>query len=409
MKVGTGYSNKKDAFAAGREVAENAMRSHGIERADMVIAFRRGYLDHDDFLKGIISITGYKTQIIGGSAIGIITNDDLSYKEFASGAAVFNSDTLTHRVFCADNLDEDEEKAGEALGDALSKEKDGKLVLLFYDSIRRPPEKDTPPVLNSSSLLLKGLERSFTKRAPVIGAGLVGDYNFNFTRQYCGSYVGDQRAVGTLLDGDFNVYSRITHGCTPLDGIYYRITSMEGSFIYELDGRPIADVIDDIYGSKGWREQQPVKLLTVGLNYGERWDVSEESTCVNRLILGALPDGKGISIFEPDLENGTMIRFMVRDTDEMMRSARINAEGIMEEIVAKGERPVFGLYIDCAGRAAEYQNIMFEEASIIQDVFNIYGVQLFGFYSGVEIAPMPEKSRGLDWTGVLLVFSEEKK
>lgn len=408
MKTGTGYSNKRDAFAAGREVAENAMLSQGIERADLVIAFRSGYEDHGDFLRGILSITGDRTPIIGGSAVGVITNTGLSYREFASGAAVLSSDTLTHRVICVENLDKGEEKAGEVLGNALSKEREGKLVLLFYDSIRRPPSNSMPPVLNSSSSLLKGIERGFVKNTPIIGAGLVGDYGFNYTRQFCGSHVGEQTAVGTLLDGNFNIYSRITHGCTPLDGIYYRITRMEGSFIHELDNMPVTDIIDDIYRGKGWREQQPVRLLTVGVNLGNRFDVSEESTCVNRLILGALPDGKGISLFEPDLEKGTMIRFMIRDTDEMIRSARINAEGILEDIIAKGERPVFGLYIDCAGRTAEYQNIMSEEASIIQDVFNIYGVQLFGFYSGVEIAPMPDKSRGLDWTGVLLVFSEGK-
>lgn len=409
MKAGTGYSNKMDAFAAGREVAENAMRSQGIGRADLVIAFRRGYADHSDFLRGIISITGDSTPVIGGSAIGVITNSDLSYRGFSSGAAVISSDTLIQKVICAENIDKEEEKAGEALGNALSREQDGKLVLLFYDSIRRPPLDGMPPVLNSSSYLLKGIERGFVKKTPIIGAGLIGDYDFNYTRQFCGSGVGAQTAVGTILNGNFNIYSRITHGCTPLDGIYYRITRMDGSFIHELDGIPITDIIDDVYRSKRWRDQQPVKLLTIGVNHGDRFELSEESTCVNRLILGALPDGKGISLFEPDLEEGTMIRFMVRDTDEMMRSARRNAEGVMEEIIAKGERPVFGLYIDCAGRTAEYQNIMSEEASIVQDVFNVYGVQLFGFYSGVEIAPMPDRSRGLDWTGVLLVFSEGKR
>ncbi len=409
MKAGTGYSHKKDAFSAGREAAENAVRSQGLDRADLVLAFRRGHADHDEFFKGIMSITGKNTPILGGSAIGIITNNELSYREFASGAVVLQSDSLTSRIFCADAIDKGEEKAGEVLGEALSKETGGKLVLLFYDSIRRPPAGAMPPVLNSSSYLLKGIERRFNKPIPVVGAGLIGDFDFNFTRQFCGSYIGEQKAVGALLDGDFKVYTRITHGCTPLDGIYYRITRMEGPLIYELDGKPITDIIDDIYGTRRWREQKPVKLLTLGVNYGDRYDQSEESTCVNRLILGALPNGEGISIFESDLETGALIRFMVRDTDEMMRSARINTEGIMEEIIAKGERPVLGLYIDCAGRTAEYQDIISEEAEIIQNVFSLYGVQLFGFYSGVEIAPMPEKSRGLDWTGVLLIFSEEKK
>jgi len=409
MKAGAGYSNKKDPFAAGREAAENAMKSQGIERADLVIAFRRGYLDLGEFLKGLMSVTGKSTPVIGGSAIGVITNNELSYSRYASGAVVLSSGKLTSRIFCAGDLDKGEEKAGEDLGEMLSKEKGGKLALLFYDSVRRPPVDGMPPVLNSSSLLLRGIRKHFNKQIPVVGAGLIGEFDFNFTGQFCGSYIGAQKAVAALLDGDFNVYTRITHGCTPLDGIYYNITRVEGSIIYELDNKPITDVIDDLYGARSWREQKPVKLLTIGVDCGNRYDLVEESTCINRLILGALPDGEGISIFESDLETGTPIRFMVRDTDEMMRSARINAEGIMEEIIKKGEKPVFGLYIDCAGRTAEYQNIISEEAEIIQDVFSLYGVQLFGFYSGVEIAPMLEKSRGLDWTGVLLVFSEGRK
>ena len=35
-----------------------------------------------------------------------------------------------------------------------------------------------------------------------------------------------------------------------------------------------------------------------------------------------------------------------------------------------------------------------------------YKTPLLGFYSGVEIAPFLQKSRGLDWTGVLLVLAE---
>lgn len=409
MKAGTGYSNKKDAFEAGREAAVYAMQSQGIDRADLVLAFRRGYLDHNEYFKGIKSVTGNSAPIIGGSAVGVITNNDLSYKEYASGVLIINSNDLIRKVLSVGDIDKDMEKSGEQLGDALEMEGDGKLFLLFYDSIKTPPKDDIPPVLNSSSLLLKGIGKHSRKKIPIVGAGLLGDYTFDFSRQFYGADVGCQKAVGVLLGGNFNAYTRITHGCTPLDGVYYKITRIDGSIIYELDGKPITEVIDDMYGDNSWRGQYPVKLLTVGVNYGERYDLSEESTCVNRLILGALPNGEGISLFESDLENGALIRFMVRDTDEMMNSARINAEGIMSDITARGERPVFGLYIDCAGRTAEYQNILSEEAAIIQEVFNRYGVQLFGFYSGVEIAPVGEVSKGLDWTGVLLVFSEVLK
>jgi hypothetical protein len=78
----------------------------------------------------------------------------------------------------------------------------------------------------------------------------------------------------------------------------------------------------------------------------------------------------------------------------------------LKKIIANGEKPVFGLYIDCAGRAAKVSDTLTEEASEVQNVFNQYNTPLFGFYSGVEVAPLLGKNRGLDWTGVLLVLAK---
>jgi hypothetical protein len=50
---------------------------------------------------------------------------------------------------------------------------------------------------------------------------------------------------------------------------------------------------------------------------------------------------------------------------------------------------------------------MTEEAAEVQQAFSRHGCPLFGFYSGVEVAPFLNKSRGLDWTGVLVVIAEE--
>ena len=79
----------------------------------------------------------------------------------------------------------------------------------------------------------------------------------------------------------------------------------------------------------------------------------------------------------------------------------------MKGIIDDGKTPVIGLYIDCAGRAAEMSNTETEEAAEIQRVMNRYDTPLLGFYSGVEVAPILGKSRGLDWTGVLLVLAQD--
>jgi len=390
----------------GKKVAENAIINGSIGKPSLVLAFCKGQVDHEEYFRGIQDVVGSKVPIIGGSTIGIITNDSISYEGYPAGAAIVESETLCHREGAAGDLDKNEKLAGQLLAEKLSNSIDAKLLLLFYDSIKNPPKETTPPVINASPPLIEGIEKRLKSNIPIIGGGVIGDYEFSHTKQFCGSYVDHQSVVGSLLGGDFKPYFRIMHGCTPKDGIYHTITKIEGPILYEVDGKPVVDMIDDQYGNMEWRNQVPVGRLTIGVNHGEKFGDLKEENFVNRLISGVLPDGKGIVLFEPDLKVGTEILFMLRNNKMMIESARKNSSELMEEIIANGEKPVFGLYIDCAGRTAKMSDALTEEASEVQNVFNQYDTPLFGFYSGVEVAPLLGKSRGLDWTGVLLVLAK---
>ena len=407
MKVGIGYNQKKDAFAAGKKGAEDAIEKGAVFRPDFAFAFCSEKVDPDMFFKGIQSVIGDKTPIAGGSASGVISNEELSYEGSATAVAVIESDGLRFQIAVVDELDKGEEVAGKRLAETITDLTEGNALIMFYDSIKTPATENSPPVLNASTPLISGFEKGLQGNIPVWGAGLVGDYNFfHPTRQFCGTYVDSQSVVGVLLSGSFTPYFRIMHGCSPLDGVYHKVTKIEGSTLYELDGKPVVEIIDDLYGNQDWRHLHPVDLLTIGVNYGERFEEPEEANYVNRLITGALPDGSGISIFEPDLEYGSEIQFMLRDSSRMISSARENASDVMDQIRADGKKAAFGLYIDCAGRSAGYSNTTSEEAGEVMDVLTRHNTPLLGFYSGVEIAPFLQKSRGLDWTGVLLVLAE---
>ena len=406
MKIGIGYSNEQDSFRLGKNVAENALKNGKIDAPAMIITFCGGEVDHDAYFRGLQTLAGEEVPIIGGSAIGIITNEHLSYDGFPAGAAIIESDTLQHIEASANNLHKNEKLAGQRLAEKLSNTIDGKLLLMFYDSIKKLPTENSPPAINGSPPLIEGIEEKLKLKVPIIGAGLVGDYNFNATKQFCGSFVETQSVIGSLLAGDFKPYFSIMHGCVPKDGIYRTITRAEGPFLYEVDGKPVIDMIDDQYGSKEWSTQMPVRRLTIGVNHGEKYGEFSEDQFVNRLIAGVLPDREGILLFEPDLAEGSEILFMLRNNKLMMESVQKNTEELFEKIITKGEKPVFGLYIDCAGRTALLSETLTEEASEVQNIFNRYNAPLLGFYSGVEVAPLLGKSRGLDWTGVLLVLAE---
>ena len=405
MKVGIGYGNQPEAFACGRQIARDALANGNITRPGLVLAFFGGAVDSDAFFRGLVQEVGPSIPIVGGSAIGVITNNDLSYAGYPAGAAVFESTDSAWKIASAKGLDTDEYSVGRRIGQALSSESDSAPLLLFYDSLKRPASKKSPPVMNASPPLIQGIEAGCPRPPLIVGAGLLGDYAFETSIQFSGDHVGRQEAVGIRFDSG-KVYSRIMHGCTPHDGVYHTVTRSEGAVLYEVDGKPAVDVIDALYGDTAWREQIPVRRITIGVNKGGKYDDFDESNFINRLIAGVLPDGSGIVLFEPDLTEGTEILFMIRDAEEMIQSAKRNTTALLAEIQQDGHRPIFGLYIDCGGRAAEFSWTQHEEAAEVQNVFNQEGAPLLGFYSGVEIAPLKGRSRGLDWTGVLMVMTE---
>jgi small ligand-binding sensory domain FIST len=346
--------------------------------------------------------------VLGGSAIGVLTNDRLSYEGAPAAVAVLGGGLPLRGIAAAGGVDGGEREAGRQLGARLAESgaRDAAALLLFYDSIRRPATASSPPAMNASRPLIAGLAEGLPGCPPVVGAGVLGDYGFGPTWQFCGDAARRQHAVGALLGPSARTVVQVMHGCTPMDGVAHVLTRVEGDVIHEIDGRPAADRIDDVYGSREWRSQRPVNRLALGVPQGDRHRLLGEDGYVNRLITGVLPDGKAVGLFEADLDDGAEVVFMLRDPALMIESARAASEAAVARMRRDGGRPWFGLYIDCAGRAAVASRTASEEAAEVQAVMNREGVPLLGFYSGVEVAPMRDGSRGLDWTGVLLLLGE---
>lgn len=405
MKVGIGYANQADAFASGVNIAKEALKNGNISDPDLVLAFCQGDLDHAKFLAGLTSIVGETVPVIGGSAIGIITNEALSYSGHPAGAAIFSSAHSTFNWAFADAIDKSEAAATTRLAKQIAQTPNDKVLFVFYDSVKQPATEVSPPIMNASPLIIKGLEENMRTSAPMIGAGVIGRADFQSTQQFCGHHVGTQHVVATMIGGDFSVYHCIMHGCRPMDGVYHTITDMDGAILRALDDKPIVTVINELYGNEEWQRQRPLKRLAIGVNHGEKYGSFAEDAYVNRLIMGVLPDRSGIVIFESDLQVGTQIQFMFRDAQNMNRSARAKTAELLATIASDGKAPFFGLYIDCAGRSAALSDTLTEEAEEVQKMMIQSGTPLFGFYSGSEIAPVRGHSRGLDWTGVLTIFA----
>ena len=141
-------------------------------------------------------------------------------------------------------------------------------------------------------------------------------------------------------------------------------------------------------------------FLTFGVNKGDKWGDYDEDAYANRLCLAVDKEREGLVMFEPDMVEGTEFQIMYRSLDLDYIAPKL------ESLFARldGRRPVFALYINCAGRAAGYAGSDLEDALEIQRAV-ADRVPLLGMYTGVEIASVRGRPRGLDWTGVFCLFS----
>ncbi len=229
-------------------------------------------------------------------------------------------------------------------------EADAQAILLFYDSV-----KSTPPLtVNLASQLIKGVERGLGgPHAPVLGGGMINDYQWCGSHVFANDHAMKQHAVGVVVSGDCSVHHAISHGCEPASD-YHTITSIDGPIVRELDGRPALDVIEDIIGAGAARDWQQYSLLvTLGANYGsDPYGDFDENEYVNRLIAAANPDDGSVVLFESDFGVGEKVQVMRRSNEHMLSSAREMSNSVLRS-VGTGD-PFLALYIDCAGRTSGF-------------------------------------------------------
>jgi hypothetical protein len=374
------------------------------DKSDFTMAFCGGNHDPFTFLRGIREVVG-ETTLIGGMTVGVITNEKIGYGGYETGVAVVSADNIRFNAVTVGNLSDDEEAAGVEFGRLLSEQStpDSRGALFFYDSIKQ----SDPFAVNLASQLVKGVEKSLpVPHIPLLGGGVMKDYQWHEAPVFAGDQALTQHAAGVVISGNCSVHHAISHGCEPASD-YHTITSIEGPVVRELDGRPALNVIEDIIGAGAGNDWQQYSLLvTLGANYSnDPYGDFKEDEYVNRLIAGVNPEDGSLILFESDFGPGEKVQIMRRSNEKMLESARGISERLLDEV--EHSDPFLGIYIDCAGRTSGFCGAGAEEGAFVQKTIGAK-MPLLGFYSGVEVAPFMGGSRALDWTGVLIVLSEDR-
>ena len=403
MFVGVGFSDSPDTAAAGAQAAVEALEQAGrdIDRpCDFVLLFSTANHAPETLRDAVRSVFGNGVPVFGGGASGAICADRFGYAGNQIVLAAFWLDKVRVDFFAERDVTEDERDVGVRLGRRMAESgiTPATPMLLFFDAINRT-RGDVRLV--QATELLGGMEEGLGFTPVIMGAGLQGDYFATSTRQWAGQDIIDHSALALAFTGDVRVDHAIMHGCRPATG-YYTVTKSDRQAILEINGKPALSFICDVLGEGVGPDDLPFFLI-LGINKGDKWGEFDEKTYVSHLCLAVDKKRGGIIMFESDMVAGTEFQIMYRSLELDYMAPKM--EALFTDL--GGRKPVFALYIDCAGRAAGYGGIDMEDAVMVQKTLN-GRVPLLGIYTGVEIASVEGKPRGLDWTGVFCLFSVPK-
>jgi hypothetical protein len=398
--VGVGYSELFDSYMAGKMCATEAVKDLNGNPISLAIIFTTVRHDAELFQKGIKEIIGADTRLIGGYAVGLITNTHLGYDGYQAGIMCICSHSIELETIIEHNLSVDEYDCGKRITRQLKDKtfKGDPFLFLCYDAVDRSSGKLK---MNMATPLCKALNEEIDcTKFPIFGAGLTGDMMFRPTKQWLNNDIFQNSAIGLVFSGAAKIDSVIMHGCEPASD-YHTVTKVKGTQILEIDHIPALDFMQRFLGETLKFEDYGF-FLTISMNKGGKYAKFNPGNFSNRMCVNVNKESKAIIMVEPDIVEGTEIMFMRRSVDFDYISNSTTA--LVKRIKDEGKTPRMAFYIDCAGRAAHYYGSDIEDASIVQKCLK--DIPLLGFYSGVEIARLNGKAEPLDWTGVLHIISE---
>lgn len=398
QKPSVGFSTLPDSTAAAQEAALHAMRELDGEKPSWGLLFVAGKHNREWVMPAIREICG-PIPIVGGSGVGTMTGSSFGYGGFEISLMLFPAHAGARVIACS--LKQGEVDAGQQLARTLNRlSATGATVLLFYDTLMASP----PPRLYVAEKILEGIYSELEDRTlTIIGAGLVGDMQLAESHIFDGSRPVKHALVAVVLPAPLESHTAIMHGCEPISA-FMEVTRVDGPVVHELDHRPALDVILEAIGQE--KTDENIKglstVITLGERFGDMFADYDEAEYVNRLIVTGNPADGSVVIFEADFHVGSKVQIMSRSNPLMIESARKGAGTLLKKM--EGRRPLFGIYVNCTGRAASFCGADEEDVPLVQEAMK--GIPLIGFYSGVEIAPFMGRSRPLDWTGVLTIFTD---
>lgn len=400
---GVGYSVQSNSYQCGYEAAGRALEQIGLSRDEIHCCFLFCTSRHNpaEFQNGIKEVIG-DSRYIGGFTNGISTNDYVGYDGFQGIVGLLKTEDVIIDMFLEEGVAFNEGNVGKAIGKQLANAgvSTEDSMLLFFDAVNRQKKYFQ---MNYGTPFLDGMREEVNNLPRVAGARFLGDMGFRPTYQWYEQEIVQNSASAIVFRGNIQMDVEVMHGCTPASA-YHTITKSEGATILEINDIPALEFLEQLFGSDLMQDYQQLKFfVTVGRNMGDKWAKFKADSYVNRMCVGIDTKKGGIKMAEIDITPGTDIQFMRRGYE--MDYVEKQTTELIDKVVASQRKPIFALYLNCAGRAAMYSENTEEDAYYVAKAID-ERFPFLGIYEAGELAVIRNRLEVLDWTGVFCLFSE---
>jgi hypothetical protein len=383
--AGVGVSHHRNAIRAAQEAVEKAFIAAGTTQPDFVFLFASLGYDPEKLLRAVRQATG-NCPLAGCSGQGTIVQGEADESSFSIAVMVIKSDELNFTNHMVSQEALTYEQVGTTLGEKIQADMtpDPIALFLFTDGL----------TLNFDRLM-SGFQSALRleKPLPILGGAAGSDLEMQETYQFCDDQVVTDGAVMTLMSGQAQIAWVVNHGCVPI-GPGYQITRAEGNLIYELDHKPVFDVLRQYFSDA---EIARWDRTMVSFCFGLRSSESEE------FVIRYLPckdEIAGAVMLQTEVTVGTTIWVMRRDQEMIAEGTVVLAQQLNAQL--QGQVPKFVFQFDCYGRGKSILTGQ-QNQTILDQLQQSVGVDLpwLGFYSHGEIAPIGTQNAFHNYTLVL--------
>jgi hypothetical protein len=394
--AGVGTSRHHNPNVAGREAGERALDMAGIVKPDFVFMFASIGYDQRSLLRAVRETTG-GASLSGCSAEGTIDGEDADETSFSVVVTVISSEELQWHNGIVRGLVDDSRAVGKRVAKDL-------LPHLSADTIGLFVFPDG--LIDYLDNFFEGLEGNLPSKRflPLWGGGAGNNFNLEEpTYQYCGDEVASGGVAYALLSGEARAGWAISHGMVPI-GAERKVTRSKGNVIYEIDGKPALEVLEEYLPEHALvedRDWMPY-AISLALIFEAPSYMKDEEYVVRGVPAVRMADGS-ITV-QTEVQEGTSVWFSSRDKEKITTGFDLMAQQIKKQL--GDETPKLVFQFECLTRG----KLLFREQEK-QELLRRFrqsvdpDVPWAGFYTIGEIGPVENHNDRHLYTSVVLALS----